>query len=372
MSKISIKSIISKLKGEKSNNIDYIITDGCPKVNIDDKELAITLGQWMGCLPDSLKSTKGDVSIITSMTPQELLKRKRITEDDYDLINSKFGKILKLAGFGEGNNCVLNNFNDDDLSFNCSFSGSGDVANMRVRFGSWLDEGPTLIINFDEIKTVYNYWTYSDERPANLEVQYIEKKLDNQGRKFYRYMSPYSYYADVYDDNYRLYVQIEYPDKNNENKDKNLYINEETMESLLSQITFPADLENICQKVSNGLNVDPKSLPTISIKVKKMVEKNNDVVIDEVLYKNGMLTKLIITKYGKTITLSNFEQWSYKTEDYDISQMNNKSVSYGFTNMPIDKLETMLSPKEMVNVASQEVENVRTLAKTLFNQKKEK
>lgn len=365
MAKINIKDIVKILKKEKTNNLDYIVTNGCPKVNIEDKELAVTLGQWMGYLPDSIKTGGSNFSVITSMTAQELLKRKKVTEDDFIYINSKFANILKMAGFGEGNACTLRNFNEEDLAFICSFDGSGDEALMKIRFGSWLDDGPQLTIDFDEIKTVYNYWDFNDHRKPRLEKNYFEKKLDDQGRKFYHYVSPYTYYGDVYDDNNRLYVQIEYPDKTDESNPQS-FIDEETMETLLSQITFPADLEDICRKVSSSLKVDSKNFPTISIKVEKNNDKDKKVVTDEALYQNGMLIKLVITKNNKTITLSNFEEWSYRTNEFAVSQTNDKSVSYGFSSMPIDKLETMPSPKEIVEIASKEVEDTRVLAKRLF------
>jgi hypothetical protein len=44
-------------------------------------------------------------------------------------------------------------------------------------------------------------------------------------------------------------------------------------------------------------------------------------------------------------------------------------VSYGIKGMPIDQLEAMPTPQELVNSAEAEIENVRGISYTLFNKK---
>lgn len=367
---MNLKKAIEYFKNRKNKNVNLEeLYPNCPEVVIDDKELTVTLGQWMGKLPDSIKTGGNGMFFISHLDASELLARKMISQSDLDLITKRFANILKIAGFGEGNTCVLDRFDDENLTFRCVFSETGEVADMRVRFGSWVDNGPELYIDFDGIKTVYDFWHANEEQPDRLDLQSVTKDIDGNGKNFHHYASQYTYYGDVYDDENRVYVQIDYPERLDKGKE-NPYIDMDKMEEAISSVTFPISIEDLCSKVSGALKVEPKAFNKISIKVRKMKGRKELNVTDQADFNQGNLVTLTVTKNGKTITLSNFEEWSYNTDKYAVTQTNDKSVSYGFKRMPVDELETMPTPNEIINTASQEVEQVRVLAKRLLEQRK--
>lgn len=370
---MNIKNAIAYFKNRKNKKDDFdleqVYTD-CPEVIIDDKILTITLGQWMGKLPDSIKTSGNGMAIISHLDADELLAKKMISKSDLEIIKKRFANILKMAGFGKGNTCVLNSFNEDTLTFKCDFYDTDQIADMRIRFGSWFDNGPELYVDFDGINTVYEFWSANKEHPDRLDVQSVTKEIDGRGKKFRHFNSEFSYYGDVYDEENKLSVVIEYPKSLASKQSDNPYVDKEKIEELLSTITFPADLEDICSKVASALLVDSKEFEKISIIVRKMKGHKELNITNQAEFNKDFLVKLIITKNGKTVMLSNFEEWSYNTENYVISQTNDKNVSYGFKSMPVDELDVMPTPQEMISTASKEVENVRVLAKTLLQKNK--
>lgn len=369
---MGFRDAIAYFRNRKNNkiiNLEEMYPD-CPKVVIDDDILTVTLGQWMGKLPDSIKASGKGMAIITHLDADELLARKIISKQELDVIKKRFANILKMAGFGKGNTCVLKDFDDDELTFKCSFSETGEVADMRVRFGSWIDNGPELYIDFDGINTVYDFWSANEEHPDRLDIQSITKEVDGNGKKFHHYASQYTYYGDVYDDENRVYVKIDYPKSVDRDNVDNPYIDKEKMEEVISSTTFPVNINELCNNVASALLVDPKEIRNISIIVRKMAGKKELNITNQAEFNNGTLVKLVITRNGKTITLSNFEEWSYNTDKYAVTQTNDKNVSYGFKSMPVDELESMPTPQEMINTAAEEVEQVRVLAKTLLQPNK--
>lgn len=367
---MNLKKAIEYFKNRKNKNVNLEeLYPNCPEVVIDDKELTVTLGQWMGKLPDSIKTGGNGMFVISHLDASELLARKMISQSDLDLITKRFANILKMAGFGEGNTCVLDRFDDENLTFRCVFSETGEVADMRVRFGSWVDNGPELYIDFDGIKTVYDFWHANEEQPDRLDLQSVTKDIDGNGKNFHHYASQYTYYGDVYDDENRVYVQIDYPERLDKGKE-NPYIDMDKMEEAISSVTFPISIEDLCSKVSGALKVEPKAFNKISIKVRKMKGRKELNVTDQADFNQGNLVTLTVTKNGKTITIDQFDAWSYTTPTYKVNQTADNKWNCAYTNMPLTEFVTMSNPQELVESLTPEVEQVRVLAKRLLEQRK--
>ena len=82
-------------KGKKSSDSKQLpITNEIPQVKIVDKELLVTLGQWLGILP-ALK-TQGIPGLYVSYhtTAKELMNSTKISQEDLNLVPIKFGEIL--------------------------------------------------------------------------------------------------------------------------------------------------------------------------------------------------------------------------------------------------------------------------------------
>ncbi|MGN1371268.1 MAG: hypothetical protein ACI4XM_03225 [Candidatus Coprovivens sp.] len=359
----------NKVHKADNNSLENLHSD-LPKIIITDTLLLTTLGQWMGVLPDSVKIGGNGTYVITHLFANELIKKGNISRDDFELVNKKFANIIKMAGFGQGNTCKLYNFDNKNLAFDCMFEETGEIAKMKISLGDYWENLPSLCIDFDGIKIVYEYLSENEDRPDKLYIQHVTKDIDDKDKKFYHFVSQFSYYGDVYDSENKVSVKIDYPNILEMDRNTNPYVDEKKMEEALSSITFPVNIEELCHIVSNSLLGEVNDFKNISITVKKMNGMKEGNVTDQAEFSNGYLVKLIITRDGKKITLTNFEEWAYNTDRYTVSQTNDKNVSYGFRDVSINDLDTIPTPQEMISTASEEVEKVRILAKTLLQPKK--
>ena len=369
----TIKEIITNITGKKKD--DNLVTIGrfstdTPEVRIGDARLTATLGQWMGILPDSLKSGDGGMYVISHLDADELIKRKLISKEDYAKTIRKFSKLLSMVGVGAGNTCILDSFDDKKLTFRCNFFETGKIAEMRIHFGSWIDGCPAFIIDFDEITSTFDYFHETKNRPDTLTLRHVIKNLDKDGnKKFYHYVSEFRYIGYVYDENEKVEVEIQYPDSLEYGFTENPYVNTELLEKIISSVSFPLDIEALVAKVSNSLSHDVKNYPTISVVGKKLAKDKNeeDKITNEAVFKNGEFDKLTITRNDKTISIDQFAAWSYTSPVCRVSQNANDEWSCAYTNMPLAELVTMSTPRELIAHVTPKVEEVKALAKTMLH-----
>lgn len=375
--KTKINNLINKITGRNKNMVTIGRYDwDCPEVRINDTELSVTLGQWMGILPDAVKTGGNGMYVISSLDASELIKKGGISKMDFATIIRRFSNILKMAGFGTGNTCILDRFDGEKLSFRCTFEETGEVAEMKIRFGSWLDECPAFIIEFDGIVSRYDYWHADNKKPDRLHLSNVVKDLDNEGKKkFYHYVSEFRYIASVYDDENKIEVEIQYPESLEYGHTENPYVNKELLEEILSSVTFPIDIETLVARIPEALSNDAKAYPTISVVIKKLSkdQSKKDKVTDEAIFKNGTFDKLTITRNGKIVTVDQFDTWSYSTDIANVAQTqtpnHGRAINYGYKEIPVDEFEHLESPQVLVNEAKKEVEEVKILAKTMLTKR---
>lgn len=358
-----------KFFGNRKNNVNLEeLYSECPKVVIDNKELIVTLGQWLGKLPDAVKSATKGMSIISSISAKELMDKKKISDIEIKNINMGFANILKMAGISKDNTCVLRNFDESNLTFTCEFSETGEVAEMRINFGHWMDALPTLTIDFDGIKEVHEYISGDENRGDLLTLQSVTKKIDEE-KKFNHFVSEFYYYGNVYDKENRLEIKIKYPACLTYGRKTNPYIDKELMETLLSEITFPVEINDICNRIEQCLKVPIEDYENISIIAKKKVGEK-DVILTEFVAIKGKFSKLSVTKNDKKITVNETGAWSYESPQYSVLKTENNSVSYGFKSMAVDEAEKLPTPRELYGQVTPEIEEVKTLSKKLLQQNK--
>lgn len=353
-----------------------------PIVIFTDKKLHISLGQWMNIMPNTIRqSLGGGNAIYMGMSVEELLKQDEIQKEKgyitgkkLDEIQIRFGRLLSLVGIPATETCILSDFNDKKNTFKCVFKSTGKSATITYYYGG-LEDSAELIIEDENARKVYYYYEAYEKKPDKLVLQSETQKLDNKGRKFHHFVSEFTYYGDIYDEENQCKVEIKYPkslEYDYEPKD-NIYIDEKKMEELLSTITFPANIEEICQLISQALKQDPASLPSISVTIKKLDpsknKSDNFAVTDRVDFSNGKFAKIIITRNGKTINITDFSNWSYTSPQYHASITDN-TINCGYNNLTADTLSKTITPEEIVSLAKSEVDSIKKLALTMFQQQK--
>ena len=139
---MGLKEKLMKLIGIKKEDVKvtYNIVPTNLQVCIDNEELLVRLGQWMDIYPDSVKHTEGCVTVYEDYEPRNFLRRHKITVAERDEIENRFARILQCAGFDMEDICVLEQFDDENLSFNGSFLSLTNDVNISLRFGDFFEE----------------------------------------------------------------------------------------------------------------------------------------------------------------------------------------------------------------------------------------
>ena len=351
-----------KKNEEKILEEDGHIFKDYPSVIFKDKKLHITIGQWIGVLPDSLKNSGDGMTIYRSLSAKELMQRKKISDNDLDTISREFGKILSMMGIPSQEICTFSNFNADNLSFTCEFHSTNEKADMSIRWGHFLDAGPQIIIIQGDTKKTYNYYQGNKEP---IDLDFHERKLGSNVTYGYS-GSSFSYWGYLKDDNHSLSISCSYPDIFG---DPTKYVDYSKLENNVSSMSFPLDIERVCAAVAEGLLLKPEEYPRITIEVKEKID-GKERVTDQAVFAEGQFEKLVITRNGITTTIDSFDNWSYRTDTAEISQSTTpdkqKIINYGYNAIPVDKLEELDSPKVLLNRAQQQVDEIKILTKSMF------
>lgn len=363
-------------KNNKNINLEEMYPD-CSNVTIKDQRLAVTIGQWLGTLPNAIKTTGQGFITISSLTADEYMSRKHVKQDELAIIAKRFANVLKMAGFGLGNDCTLSNFDDEELTFDCVFNNTGEIARMEISFGDGFEYSNELTIEFDNIVQKYDFFNrYNekiDDKEDVLSLQSIKKETEC-GNTFKRYISPYRYFGTIEEGKYKIEIEITYPEENEATYPENDYVDEDKLEQLLSFADQPAEIVDLYYGVLKALK-QPVASYGISIKAtrKDMVdEKEIITVTDAIVCRGSFLSEFTINKNGRIITVKPHGVWSYNSLEWQISHHAFDRISYSLNNSVIteEKLSKMPSPQDAYIEAKQEAENVRKLAKTLIEKKK--
>lgn len=359
-------------KEEDASKEEVEVVDLYPNVCFTSQELQVAFGQWLEVFPNIVRTGNSSFDVCSHLSTAELMKKSDlyINEKKLQEVKDRFVYLLSLAGLDCSKGCTVSDFDEKKRSFLCQFA-DGNVANLCYSYGSMIDEGPQLVVDTKDCCSVYDYWYDSEEDRDCLQLSTLTRTLDEQGTCFHRFVSPYRYYGDLYNDEYRLELGVQYPN-GIEELPENIYVDTKKMEAILASISFPTSIEEVCQKITEAFLVDASTFPMISIcirRTKQNGDKKESQITDEAVFKKGQFSKLTITKDGKQITVDHFDNWSYASPSYHVSQSEKKKISYGFTDVSFDDLSTLESPAAIVSHATDEVEEVKKLGLTLFTKK---
>lgn len=373
---MNIKNILNRRKKTTENetvNISKVEHElDVPKVVFEDLELQATVGQWLGIL-SSLKCRENSSSIIyTHLSVEELMKKVDIPTAKFDEIETKFGLLLKLAGIDNTETCTLNQFDKDKFSFNCHFNNSGNDANISLRWGNMLDDGPEFIIDYQNESKTYEYWAETEKKPTRLVLQQYTIKNTENGNSCFRYLSPYNVSFTLQNGEYSLSIDIDRPEsiKADVFSDYTFRIkNEEELNQYLLGLSFPFEINEVYKKICE-ISIDSiVEYPNFNLEVKRKMDKKTNKITDMVSLNHGQLKKFIITKGERTIAIDSDEKWSYVSPKLSVSQNDKVDINYSLNSISSAELLNVASPFEQYNEVNKEVEQVKILTKTMLKSK---
>ena len=347
-------------KGKKSSDSKQLpITNEIPQVKIVDKELLVTLGQWLGILP-ALK-TQGIPGLYVSYhtTAKELMNSTKISQEDLNLVPIKFGEILSFLGIDSSQTCILSGFNSVDYSFKCKIS-SGEEKEMELRWGDLFETSPQLVVKYDNTEEEYYYLPAYKENRAKLVLSQLTKKSLDNGNEFARYTSPIIAIFTVKNNNTVLTINIKRLDEVTDYNEMYQLPNESKLQDFLLSITFPIKIGDLYRKLEEIAINDEANYKGISVEVKKDNEITDLIHIFE-----GKVTRIKMTRDGKSITLIGEDAWEYKSPKLSVGNEDGTiSMSVTLSTEGNDIAE--FKAKDQLDIASGEVESVRRLTRDIF------
>ncbi len=374
--KEKVMNFINRTNKEKNNDnkpkIIMPIKDvpSMPKLVIDDLTLQVAIAQWLGILNSSISKGTRSFFFISHLDASELIKRSpyfvdsTIKEIDLKAAIIRFANLLSMTEIQEYDTCILNNFNEKELTFDCKLLSTGEILRIGLSYGS-IDDLPEIRMTGDKSRRIYEYHYPSEDRDERIELSSYANQIDDNNLQFNRYVSNYTYYGHLIDDENKIDIEIGYP-KSLEDTTNNIYIDEKLLEVHLNALRFPITIDEACKVIADALRVTPEELKYINVAISKKEENNKFRNTQIANFRDGEMTRFWIEKNGKVIDITNFGPWKHSNEQYTVSKNKEDKMNLECKNISVDTLDQIFNPREAITTAQKEVEEVRKLSKNIF------
>lgn len=362
---MELPSIINK--NEIVNKEGKIIKSSSgPKVKFKDTELHITIGQWMEILASRSMHSGAGVSMISHLQASTLLK-EGVNLHQIKEVTEAFSELLSQIGIPDTETCIFDNFDSKKGTFTCHFKNMKEDANMQISWGSMLDDLPSLTVQYRNIKRNYEYYQDSKDHKRHLNLSYFQATNPGNGNELFCHMSPYSANFTVTNGNKVLDIKVNRPDHIKELFNYTFRINDDgaLAEYLLDQ-NLPTSADQIYKELCAHL--DPNEVyPLVLVKAYEK-ENNKEYTTDKIAVRNGNLEDFILTRMGKKVGFDSNGNIIYENKGISVNKDKDGKVDYHLSVDANTDLASLGSLQEHVDLAEKEVEEIRTLAKTLTSE----
>lgn len=337
-----------------------------PKVKFKDKELHVTIGQWMEMLVSRESRGGGGVTMITHLAASTLL-REGVSFTKLNEVSKAFGELLVTIGVPENETCIFENFNSNKGTFTCHFKNMNEDAKMQITWGSMLDDLPGLIVEYRNVKRVYDYHIEQESCPRRLVLSHFTAKNPMNGNEVYCFMSPFSANFTVSNGNKGLEVKVNRPEHIKELFDYTFRLEDDaSLAEYLLDETLPASADQVFKELYKHLDLN-EVYPLVMVKAYDK-EDNKEYITDKIAVRNGELEDFILTRMGKKVGFDANGNIIYENKGVSVSKDKDGKVDYHLSVDANTDLSSLGSLKEHVDLAEKEVEEIRTLAKTLTSE----
>lgn len=356
---MNIKNLFCKNKSVKKDTIKF---EKLPEISYEDdlgnedKILRIVIGQWLGIIPSYTIVAEEGWRNYLNIRPEEVLKKNNLKDSDYELIDSRFSRILTIMGISNNDLRTLTNFNRKNCSFDCILYGDEEKYNINLQLEGMNTE-PEITVSDGVNLSVYRFVHEDQENADRLDLLHFDRKLDNKGYKLARYAKINSYKCNLYNvnTNMSLSINIEYP-SNTDYIDQ--YIDVDYLENAIAMLEFPVDIEEVCSIVAKYLKGNLEDYPLINIET-----VCKDTIINKATFEYNKWKKLIYTKNDITVSIDSNGDWDYSTEVFKTGV--HKKDNY-FTTKTKTKPQTYDKSMYVTEYVDDEIDHARKMVLTLF------
>lgn len=307
-----VENIIKKKSAESlevkdNHDIDEFLE--VPSVVFEDVNLQIKVGQWLEVLYGVKTIGDNTFSFSTSLSTEDFIING-VLEDKLVLnkVNQIFGEVLCFVGIDKNETCVINNYNEEDFSFDIELVNSSSKARVSLRFGSFMDSSPEFIIDYNNVKRKFDYSGLSKEGKIQMSLQDYTIYNSLNGNSYCKLLSPWSSYDIVYnkDIKYRLIVGNPVSISFNESRNYTFFLeNNEDLQKYFLDLKMPVDFNDLFKNILIICNISEEDLCKIPIFELSMItlEDGKEVnVVNQIDLKNGVLSKFVFSKDGVIVS----------------------------------------------------------------------
>lgn len=162
----------------------------------------------------------------------------------------------------------------------------------------------------------------------------------------------------------KIKLTIDYPSEHEIDSHTNLDISSDKLIEFFKSISFPIDLNKVCSSLNQLVGFDATNYPSINLVTANYIKRQLDEMYN-LTFTDGKLADLTVTKNGKYVSVQDFTNWAYKSNNVTISN-NDGDVTYSVDNENIDNV---FNPTSNFEEAVETIEKVRTLTKSLLPKK---
>ena len=327
---MNIKDVLSKIKKNHQDKSDIIF---------ENEKLEIVIGQWLGVIPYPWTNVK-------------------LTQNIHEKIKEMVLDILIKVGNSSFKKCVINYLEPNIITFLCD----GKVLKMIFKTKNFESNYAELDVLCDNENKTYIYKNDGGEVDLSLQ-NYTIYNLDN-GNRYYRYLSFYSSYFILENQDMALSVTIDRSteDYSHFSFQPHHLDHEEDIEKYLLSLSFPIDMIDFSLKMEELLGKSIFKYPKIEL---ELVHKNENVkreIIDGFLFHFGELITSVITRNGASVIIDSNGNWTYETNKFIIKQ---KAGSSSYSVEISEQEMPLFVDEEQYYMASSDVDEVKKLIRKL-------
>lgn len=316
-----------------------------PEIVIEDKDLEIEIGNWLG--------------LLSSQRGYQILNNKIeiiIPFDTSYKIKEQFGIILNLMGIQNNEICRLKKLDDRNTSFECYFQKTN--LNTIITLKKGIEKyGKRMIIECQNIKKVYHYFSQKDFSPMSLVLEKSSIQNIENGNYYEHHFIKNQHYFIVQNNEYQLVIQF----SKKEEESIKYFNNEKKLEQYLLNLSFPIHIKYIYKAIYHLLSEAIEQSQNLELKI----ESKKDNQVDSITLTQN---EVILIINNKKISLESYDKWTYESPSISVfhTSPNELAMNFYVKANGIEAMNYTIDPKQEYEIILDDVKEARQYIKSLI------
>lgn len=295
--------------------------------------------------------------------------KKEINNWVNDMNVGTFNEILRDIGFKNDDCVYLYGVDNMEIHYSVNNEKLNENNVISLSYGNIGRTNSEIIIIDGSGKRTYGIGELSDN---NIFLKSYEYLLDS-GMICKKSIDGDKVLFTISNNDYELMLEIVLNLENGYFLSDLEMLNSKRLEEYMINLKFPVIIEDVYKKINEILEIDQSMFRLFNLVVTKKVNRmKTDIVLDEILIRDGMFERIIKSYEYGTINLDRNGNWSYNKFDGDlvfsVRYDNNSRYRYNFDDK--DSNNKCLNGEELYELkddAGKSVEDTKKLVRMMFN-----